>query len=85
MAPRTRSLSAVTSVRNPSGCENGEFRKGLKVGGVEGIDSVHTIRLHCRDDLQMEHVAARDGMAPKQVQQPVNRVRRDRKHMQESE
>jgi hypothetical protein len=57
---------------------NREFKENREVVGVEGIDSLNAIGLHGGDDLQAEHVAAGHGMAAKQVQQPVNRIRRDR-------
>ena len=42
---------------------NSELRKYSKVIAVKGVNPLHSIRLHGRDDLQIEYISASDGVA----------------------
>lgn len=73
---------AARDTRYGSRGRNREFRKRREVSSVVGVDSLDAIRQHGRRDVHVEHVAARHWMAAEQVEQPVNRVRRNRQHPQ---
>jgi hypothetical protein len=79
-SPRHRNRAVATRLRR----ERLDFRKGLKVVGVESVDAGDAVKLHRGDNLQIENVASGDRSAAKQGSHFINSGHGNRQHAKET-